>query len=90
MDKPWWYPELTDEKWIARIREDYPDDADCDDETLRENYADGRKYATLWDHTGEAYEQFEKLADAYLERCSEVAQLQAAMVEQFKFDANLI
>lgn len=67
-DEPWWFPVLTDDAWIARIRSDYPESTDgmCDDE-IRRKYANGRKYATLWDHTGDAYADYEKLADAYLE-----------------------
>lgn len=66
-EREWWEPELTDAAWCARIREDYPEKAaDMSDEEIRDYYADGQKYATTWDHTGDAYEQFEKLADAYL------------------------
>lgn len=66
-EKPWWYPELTDAAWIARIRADYPEDAEgMDDEEIREKYADGCKYADTWDNLGDARTQFEKLADAYL------------------------
>ena len=64
---PWWYPKRTDQVWLDRIRGDYPDNAGRSDEELREIYADGSRYATLWDHTGDALEQFEKLADAYLD-----------------------
>ena len=64
---PWWWPRLTDGAWLARIREDYPEEAHRSDEGLRDYYADGRKYDVLWDHVGDAYEQFEPLADAALE-----------------------
>lgn len=66
MEQEWWFPVLTEEKWLARIRKDYPEDASRSDEVLREDYADGGKYQTLWDHTGEAYAQWEKIADAHL------------------------
>lgn len=67
-ERPWWWPERTDAEWCARVREDYPEDVrpEWTDEEVRDVYADGRKYQTLWDHTGDAYEQFEKLADAFL------------------------
>lgn len=66
-EKPWWWPELTDAIWCERIRGDYPEAASWDDESIRDEYADGLKYANLWDHTGDAAEQFEKLADAFLD-----------------------
>jgi hypothetical protein len=66
IEKPWWWPVLCDRAYFTRLREDYPDDADCSDEELHETYADGQKYATTWDHTGDAYEEYEKLADAFL------------------------
>ena len=59
--KPWWWPERTDAAWCDRIRHEY-DEAMCDDD-IREKYANGRKYAVLWDHVGDAYDQFERLAD---------------------------
>jgi hypothetical protein len=65
--KPWWFPEITDAAWCDRIRKDYPEDAaGMDDDDIREQYADGCKYADLWDHVGDARSQFEALADAYL------------------------
>jgi hypothetical protein len=66
-DKPYWFPVLTDAAWVARIREDYPDDTDgLSDESIRDQYADGCKYADTWDNLGDAREDYEKLADAYL------------------------
>ena len=71
-EKPWWWPEITDAEWIARIRSDYPEDTeDLDDDTIREEYADGRKYAVTWDHIGDAYGDWERLADAFLALLSE-------------------
>ena len=70
-EKPYWFPELTDDAWLARIREDYPEDtAGMDDDSIREEYAHGRKYADVWDHLGDARDAYEKLADAYLELLS--------------------
>ena len=66
MSKPWWWPTLTDDAWLARIRKDYPEHAHWDDDTLREHFADGRKYAVTWDHVGDAYAEYEELADAFL------------------------
>jgi hypothetical protein len=67
MNKMWWEPQPTDEAWCNRVREDYPYETDgMSDDAIREEYADGNRYQTLWDHVGEAYGQFEALADAYL------------------------
>ena len=66
-EKPWWFPQLTDDAWIARIRAEYPEDMDgLDDEAVRDGYADGMKYADTWDHLGDARHSYEHLADAYL------------------------
>lgn len=64
--REWWEPRQTDAAWLKRIRDDYPDNAGESDDWLREYYAEGRRYAVTWDHTGDAYDQFEALADAYL------------------------
>ena len=72
-EKPWWFPELTGATWCARIRADYPDDAgSMTDDEIRDEYADGNKYADTWDHVGDAREQFEALADAYIALLSRV------------------
>lgn len=44
-EKPWWFPERSNEE----------------DEELT-----GRKYSDTWDHLGDARDEYEKLADAYL------------------------
>lgn len=61
----WWEPIVTDHSWCERLRHDYPDKADWSDDALRQKYAQGQRYQVLWDHIGDAYEQFEPLADAY-------------------------
>ena len=65
-EKPWWLPQLADGEYFARLRADYPDKADWSDERLNDWFNASRKYAVTWDHEGDAYEQFEALADAYL------------------------
>ena len=66
-DREWWEPTPTDPAWVERVRSDYPEAcAGHDDEWVRDKYANGRRYGVLWDHIGDAYEQFEALADAYL------------------------
>lgn len=76
-DKPWWWPTLTDESWLAQIREDYPETADMSDNALIEYYADGRKYATTWDHVGDARADHEELADAFLKLVEETGKTPA-------------
>lgn len=65
-EKQYWEPVLTDEAWCSRIREDYPEKAKWSNEELIAYFGKGRKYAVLWDHLGDAYSDFEPLADAYL------------------------
>jgi hypothetical protein len=66
-EKPHWFPQATDAAWCARIREEYPEETEgMDDDSIREEFADGWKYADTWDHLGDAREAYEELADAYL------------------------
>jgi hypothetical protein len=72
-EKPWWFPVLADETWIARLRIDYPDETEgLSDEDVSDKYSDGWKYTDTWDHLGDAREEHEKLADAYLELLARV------------------
>jgi len=71
----WWFPKLTDSAWCQEKRSDYPDYAHLDDDALREKYAKGRKYQVLWDHLGDAYEEWEKLADAFAAQAAQIAAL---------------
>jgi len=64
--KEWWFPVLCDEEHFARLREDYPENAHITDEELHDHYDHGKKYSTAWDHVGDAYVEYEELADAYL------------------------
>lgn len=67
-DKPWWFPVLADHQWANRIRADYPEHTvGMDDDAIRDEYADGWKYADVWDHLGDARADYEKLADDYLQ-----------------------
>lgn len=64
--KAWWEPQLADATYIAQLRADYPEKCEgMSDEWVLNHYAEGRKYAVTWDHLWDAYDQFEKLADAY-------------------------
>lgn len=66
-DKPWWHPIPTDEDWCEKMRRDYPKKTKgMSDSEIRSYFADGRKYEVLWDNLGDAYEEYEKLADAFL------------------------
>ena len=64
-DKPWWWPELIDAAYFARLRADYPKKAEWTDEELHNHFAEGRKYAITWDHIGDAYAEYEELVDAF-------------------------
>lgn len=72
-EKPYWWPELADDAWRARLRDDYPEEtADWSDEKLDDYYNEhGWKYVDTWDHLGDAREEYEKLADAFLKLCAE-------------------
>lgn len=59
----WWEPKLFTAQEAERIRQYY--DASGTDEEINDKYNNGRKYLVTWDHIGDAYEQFEHLADAY-------------------------
>lgn len=67
-DRPYWFPKLTDAAWIASVRADYPEGTEgMDDDWVRDEYAEGYKYADTWDHLGDARHDYEQLADAYLD-----------------------
>jgi hypothetical protein len=66
-DKPFWYPVLADAAWCNRIREEYPEYASKTDEEIVEEVNEGVKYVTCWDNCGDAYYDYEKLADAFLQ-----------------------
>ena len=65
-DLPWWWPERTDSVWCQRVRRDYPEKAHYSDEELRDYFAEGGDFAWTWDHTGDAREQVEPMADFLL------------------------
>ena len=77
--REWWRPALCDASYFARLRADYPEDASMSDEELHEKYNEGRKYQCLWDHVGEAYGDWEQLADAFLDARAEVASLRTKL-----------
>lgn len=67
-DKPYWWPELPDDEWRARLRADYPEKtAGWSDEQLNDHYhVYGWKYTDTWDHLKDARQAYEALADAFL------------------------
>ena len=66
-DKPSWWPQLVTPEWRMRIRADYPEDTvGMNDDALDDYYADGWRYATTWDHLGDARCDYQELADAFL------------------------
>lgn len=63
-----WYPKLIDDAYIQEIRKNYPEETEVmSNEEIHDKYANGAKYESLWDNTREAYYDYEKLADAYLQ-----------------------
>lgn len=66
-EKQWWEPELCDSQYFERLRLDYPDKAHLSNEDLHEHFNNSLKYSITWDHIGDAYDEYENLADAYLE-----------------------
>jgi hypothetical protein len=71
-DKPYWWPQLKDDEWRAQLRKDYEEAADMNDEELDDHYGEGaNKYVDLWDHLGDAREEYQYLADAFLKLVAE-------------------
>ncbi|NNW55473.1 MULTISPECIES: hypothetical protein [unclassified Roseobacter] len=67
-NKPWWWPQRVDQEWLQRLRQDYPDKADWSDDSLIDYFNDGRmKFSDTWDHLGDARDEYEKLASAFLD-----------------------
>ena len=67
-DNEHWEPVLADAAYAEHLREDYSTDAHMSDDEILDKYCDGKKYVILWDHLGDAYWDYVKLADAYLEQ----------------------
>jgi hypothetical protein len=81
-EKPWWYPTLADDRWLARLRDDYPEKGDWSDEELINYFnEDDSKYIVLWDHVGDAYSQFEALADDYLKLQAKLDAVEKVIVD---------
>ena len=89
-NKPWWWPQVIDEDHLVRLREEYEIDQMTSDDKLLDEYEDGKRigdFSTLWDHTGDAYDQFAALARAFLdlvervERENQEAVLREALTE---------
>ena len=77
----WWFPVLIDEDHIAQLRQDYPEHAGKTDEELIDYFDNHQKYSTTWDHVGDAYEEYEPLADSYLEALKHISGMKSAMFE---------
>lgn len=73
--KPYWYPVLADVDWCEYVRKDSPHLAHLTDEEIVDEVNEGAKYVTCWDNCGDAYFDYEKLADAFLQ-----------LVEHFKVE----
>jgi len=73
----WWFPVKVDAAYFARLRADYPEGVGgMDDDELHEHYGGGRKYPVTWDHVGDAYAEYEKVADAFFALRARVAELE--------------
>ena len=67
-NKPWWFPERVGPELVARLRKYYPDKTNSlHDEEVLARFDYGGRYATTWDHLGDAHDQFEPLADAFFD-----------------------
>ena len=85
-EKQWCYPKRTDKDWVHRTRNDYPEDTkEMSDDGVRDYYADGLKYQNLWDNLGDAVEEHEALADAYL---ASEARIKALEGDLFKYGSH--
>lgn len=75
-DKKSWEPVPVDAEHAEHLRENYEDDAHMSDDDILFKYCGFRKYAILWDHTDDAYLDWEKLSDAYLKQKDYIASLE--------------
>lgn len=66
-EKPYWYPVRVNEDYFKRLREDYPEKAHLNYEALNDYFNDGREFSILWDHVGDAYDDYVPLANAFLD-----------------------
>lgn len=80
-DKPWWWPVLANAAYFARLREDYPEHTDEDDDWLHQHYGEGRKYPVTWDHVGDAYAEYEELVDAFFTQEQQLTKARADLWE---------
>lgn len=43
-DRPWWFPEIIDDAYFARLREEHPDRCEgLDNDALHDKFEKGRK-----------------------------------------------
>lgn len=67
-EKPYWHPLQRQQEFINEMKIDYPEDAHLsDDEIMKKHEEFGRKYSVCWDHIGDAWNDYEPLADAFIE-----------------------
>lgn len=72
-EKEWWEPNLCNKQHFERLRSDYPEHANKNDDELHDYFDDRKKYSVTWDHVGDAYDEYEKLADAYVKLKAQLA-----------------
>ncbi len=87
MEKPSWWPQPTNQEWVARVRSDYPERTqNMTDKQVIDSYAYGCKYDDLWDHLSDARYEYEKLCDAFLQLVEETGKKPSDFITQVKED----
>lgn len=85
--KPWWWPRIIDDTHLDNLRKTDDEYSDyCDDELLEE-FEDGREkgqFSVVWDHLGDAYEQYEELAKAFLDLVKETGKDRSDFIKKIK------
>lgn len=73
IDEPW-FPKLTDDKFVESIRSKLGEEVSrYTDNEIIEYFASGRKYTVTFEDLDDAYDKYEKLADAYINLLDELS-----------------
>lgn len=80
-EKPFWFPRVVGPDTVAQLRKDYDLSDSMDDESVLATYEYWGRYenTSLWDHCGDAAEDYEPLADAYLLASDDIPRLLAEL-----------
>ena len=63
MDRPWWWPTEANEEWAKEVRAGGGGRDDVSLEQLKKDFNQDRDWVVVWDHTGNAYEEYAKMAE---------------------------